>query len=173
MGYQQILFCNKMTNRIALFVLLAVIIGCGDADRAQVPNLPSLLDLVESRGEVLFVDSSPGGVTMLGEDVVYCILRFKKNHEVSFESSAYNFCNFHGKFRIEENTVTIELDSHSDVFLNKGEARPIIFPSLELMNSSEGLRLIRKDGERHLKEHWNVYKGVDIFPLVVGPTPIE
>ncbi len=162
-----------MTNRIALFVLLSVIIGCRDADRAQVPKLPSLLDLVESRGEVLFVDSNQGGVMMLGEDVVYCILRFKKDYEVSFESGAYNLCKFHGKFRIEENTITIELDSHSDVFLNKGEATPIIFPSLELMNSSEGLKLIRKDGERHLKEHWNVYEGVDIFPLVVAPTPIE
>ena len=164
-------FCKEITNRIAFFILLSMIIGCRDGDKAQVPKAPSLLGLVETSGEVLFVDSSPGGVMNVGGYTVYCTLLFKKDYEVLFKSGAYNFCGFRGKFRIDDNIIKIELDSNTDVFLAKGESRPIIFPSLELINSSEGVKLIRKDGERHLKEHWNVYDGVDIFPLIIAPIP--
>jgi hypothetical protein len=159
-----------MTSRVALFVLLASMIGCTEGDKGQLPKAFSLLDLVDTNGEVLFVDSSPGGVILMGEDEVYCKLLFKKNYEVSFESGAYNFLKYHGKFRIVENEINIELNSSdSNVFLTKGESRPIIFPSLNLINSSEGFHLIRKDGKRHLKEHLNVYEGVDIFPLILAP----
>ena len=168
-----VLFCKEMTNLIPLFFLLAILMGCRESGKAQEPKAPSLLGLLETSGEVLFVDSSPGGVMIMGEDVVYCKLRLKKGHEVSFESGAYNFCNFHGNYQITENTINIELDSQSGVFLTKGESRPINFPSLELINSPEGIKLIRKDGERHLKEHWNVYDGIDIFPLILVPLPTE
>lgn len=162
-----------MNSRFAIFILIAILFGCGDRDgyKAPVPKAPSLPGLLEATGEVLFVDSSPGGVMIMGWDSVYCKLLFKKDNKVSFESGAYNFCNFGGKFRLEGKTINIELNSISDVFLTKGESKPIIFPPLELVNSPEGVKLVRKDGERHLKEHWNVYDGIDIFPLVLSPIP--
>jgi hypothetical protein len=160
-----------MTYRIALFILLAMIIGCREGKEEELPDPPSFLDLLETSGEVLFVDSNPDGVMIIGEDSVYCKFLFKKGYDVSFQSGAYNFCEFYGKFRVVDDTVIIELTSEMGgaVFSTRGESKPIVFPVLEVVSSSEGIRLIRKDGERHFKEHWNVYEGVDIFPLVQAP----
>lgn len=172
-GSQPYCLCKEMIYRIVLIILLVMTVGCREGEKELLPKQPSFLDLVEANGEVLFVDSSPGGVMPLGEDTVYCKFLFKKENEVSFESGAYNFCNYYGKFRVVDESVIIELNSdiHGDVFFVRGEPIPIIFPVLKIVSSSDGIRLIRKDGERHLKEHWNVYEETDIFPLIQAPIP--
>lgn len=148
-----------------------MLIGCTWGNDDDKPDQQSLMELFEGKDELMFIDSSPDGVKIFGgdESLVYCELLIEKNGKVRFNSYAYNFCNFGGTFRIENGDINIFLESVSGVFWTKGEPTSIKFPTLNLIRARNGVQLVRKDGERHLKEHWNVYEGVEIFPLILAP----
>lgn len=154
---------------------MTIVPGCREADNGESPQKPDLLKFLEGKDEVTFIDSSPGGVMSIeeGKFAVYCELRFQKNHRVYFRSGAYSFCRFEGSFQVVDGDIIISFDRSDGVFTSdgidpiKGESKPIKFPPLNLIHTPDGIQLIRKDRERHLKEHWNVYDGVKIFPLVL------
>lgn len=162
-----------MKKIVISLIFLCLLTSCGERDDKMETNTPNLLDLIESSGEVFFIDYKNNGIMKVGEHYSYCKLIFKGSRKVYFESWAYNNCRFHGEFQMTDNTINISLDGFYGVFQTNGEPTPIIFPALELVDSPDGLKLMRKDGETHLKEHWNVYEGIHIFPMILIPTPNE
>jgi hypothetical protein len=173
-----------MFIRILIPILASISLGCtpeNDEPDAQVsdvtqPKDRSLVELVDQLDNILFVDSHPGGIMGIkGEEdiLAFCKLHFKKGSQVSFESGAYNFCDYHGRFQVDGDEISIAFNSGSHVFDTKGEASPIYFPTLIVIQSPHGIKLFRKDGETHLREHWNVYEGIDIFPLILTPSGLR
>jgi hypothetical protein len=173
-----------MFIRILILTLASISLGCtpeNDEPESQVSDVTqlkesSLVELVDQLDNILFVDSHPGGIMGIkGEEdiLAFCKLNFKKGGQVSFESGAYNFCEYHGSFQVDGDEISIAFDSGSHVFDIKGEASPIYFPKLIVNQSPQGIELFRKDGETHLREHWNVYEGTDIFPLILTPSGLR
>ena len=153
-----------------LLTLLICSQGCKDHEESSVsPGGGSIGDikagdLIEKEGDLTFAGSS--------QSVGTCTFRFQKNGRVTLDSFAYNICKFPGTFREENGVIFISFNKASSygglAFLD-GRTDPdvVYLPPLRLKKTSEGIVLIRNDGRKDFREHWNIYPEdiENIFPF--------
>jgi hypothetical protein len=79
-----------MTRLIVIITFLIMPVGCANANDGNTPDKASLRDLFNGKDEITFIDSSPEGVKIIGDDepLVYCELRIEKSGKVYFNGSS-------------------------------------------------------------------------------------
>ena len=116
-------------------------------------------ELITKDGIITFYDSLKDGIGPRNSNI---ILVFRPEGKVSLYSYAYNIHDYDGYFKVIDNQILIYPQSIHFY----GSKDKYSFPLLILEKAQNGLKLIRVDSRKDLKEHWNVYEfNKEIFPL--------